>query len=73
MHLSIHPNFVVSALAILKSQLLGIGQFCIDLNFCCKMVLAIIVGDNNLNSEALMHWNSERTACLQKGSFICLL
>lgn len=64
MHSGIHPNFVVSALAILKSQLLGIGQFCIHLNFCCKIVLAVIVGDNNLNSEALMHWKSLRAACL---------
>lgn len=60
----IHTNFVGLALVILKSQLLGIGQICIHLNFCCKMVLAIIVGDNNLNSEALMHWKSLRAACL---------
>lgn len=64
MHPSIHPNFVLSVLAILKSQLLGVGQFCIDLNFCCKMVLAIAVGDSNLNSEASMHWKSLGEACL---------
>lgn len=55
---------VSSCDSFLKPQPLGIRQFCIDLNFCCKKILAIIVGNNNLDSVASMHQKSLGAACL---------
>lgn len=59
-HLSICPNVVVSVLVF---QPLGIGQFCIDVNFCCEKFLALIVGGNNLDSVA-SHQKSLGAVCL---------